>query len=971
MQQPARRLVPNRRPVLSPAVVPLLLAFAIVIVPLTLARLFGAGQTPAATPAAFQREYVLETTMLGYRGVGGDIDGVRNPTLWARTGESVRITIVNGELMVHDIALEGLNIKSPQILDKAARTNITFTATKSDTYYCSVPGHRLAGMEGRLEVSDEPRVPSEGTPPQANGRVLNFDFEGGTLDDWTATGDAFAVIKSDAVSSRGPDTRGGAASGYWVGSNAGGGAKKGTLTSVPFRVTQPYASFLVSGGAFGSTRVDLLLAEDVQNAEAKPIFTISGANSALMRPVVVDLKTYVGRDIVVRLVDDETGSTVAAYLKESPWAHINFDHLRFHESRPFFAAEITSSEISTLPPMDPIKHAGLSAADAAKAMTVPKGFTVTLAAAEPDVVRPIAFALDDRGRLWVAEAHTYPLRAPDGQGRDRILILEDTNGDGRLDSRKVFVENLNLVSGLEVGFGGVWVGAAPYLMFIPAKDDKPSGPPQILLDGWGYQDTHEMLNTFTWGPDGWLYGTHGVFTHSNVGKPGAPDAERQRLNGAIWRFHPTKRIFEVFSEGTSNPWGLDFNDYGHAFTTACVIEHLYYVVQGARYKRQAGKHFNPYVYDDIKTVADHVHWVGRQGPHAGNNRSGSAGGGHAHAGAMIYLGGDTWPKEYRDAIFMNNIHGSRANTDRLQRKGSGYTAAHGPDFLLANDSWSQMLNFRYGPDGGVYAIDWYDKNQCHSSNPDLHQKSLGRIFKIANVNDKWTRVDLQKLPSARLVELQLDRNDWYVRHARRILQERGPDKAVHAALRRILDQNADVTRKLRALWALHVTDGLSEADLLGLLGNESEYVRSWAVYLTVAFKQASPDAVRRISTLAKTDTSALVRLSIASALQRVAPEQRWDGVAALAAHGEDATDHYLPLMVWYAAEPTVPLDMPKALDVAAASTLPRFFTFTVQRIAAVGTDDALRVLTDRLGRTTDRAQRLDLVDGIAQLVGKR
>ena len=214
--------------------------------------------------------------------------------------------------------------------------------------------------------------------------------------------------------------------------------------------------------------------------------------------MVVDLKAHVGKDIVVRLVDDETGATVAAYLKESPWAHINFDHFRFHDSRPFFPTEITSSEISTLPPFDPIRHAGLSAAEAAKAMTVPKGFTVKLAAAEPDVVRPIGFALDDRGRLWVAEAHTYPLRAAEGQGKDRILIFEDTNGDGRLDSRKVFIENLNLVSGIEIGFGGVWVGAAPYLLFIPDKDgtDRPAGPPQMLLDGWGYQDTHEMLNTF-------------------------------------------------------------------------------------------------------------------------------------------------------------------------------------------------------------------------------------------------------------------------------------------------------------------------------------------------------------------------------------------------------------------------------------------------------------------------------------------
>ena len=146
------------------------------------------------------------------------------------------------------------------------------------------------------------------------------------------------------------------------------------------------------------------------------IFTISGANNPTLRPVVVDLKAYVGKDIVIRLVDEETGAPMAVYLKESPWAHINFDHFRFHESRPFFPTEITSSEISTMPPMDPVLHAGLSAADAAKAMTVPKGFKVTLAAAEPDVIRPIAFAIDDRGRLWVVEAHHLPGARAGGPG---------------------------------------------------------------------------------------------------------------------------------------------------------------------------------------------------------------------------------------------------------------------------------------------------------------------------------------------------------------------------------------------------------------------------------------------------------------------------------------------------------------------------------------------------------------------------
>jgi putative membrane-bound dehydrogenase-like protein len=923
-----------------------------------------AGQTTPA--AAVHREYTLESTMLGYRGVGGDIDGIRNPTLWALTGETVRITIVNGELMVHDIALERLEIKSPEILDKGASTSIVFTAKTSDTYYCTIAGHRAAGMEGRIEVTDAPRVRSEGVAPVRDGRALNLDFETGTLDDWSATGNAFAIA---SPGDGGPQSTASARTGhegrYFVTSGAGGSARTGRLTSRPFRVTHPYASFLVSGGAFGSTRVELVLAD---NDEV--IYSISGADHATLRPAVVDLGAYLDRDVFVRLVDDETGQTVAAYLKESPWAHLSFDHFRFHDERPYFPNEIKPTEMSLLPPMDPVRHAGLSPAEAAGAMTVPPGFTVRLAAAEPEVVRPIAMALDDRGRLWVAEAHTYPVRAPEGEGRDRLLIFEDTNGDGTLDSRKVFVEGLNLVSGIELGFGGVWVGAAPYLLFIPREPgaDTPSGPPQVLLDGWGYQDTHEMLNTFTWGPDGWLYGTHGVFTHSNVGKPGAPDEERQRLNAAIWRYHPTRHVFEVFAEGTSNPWGLDFNDYGHAFTTVCVIEHLFHVVQGARYKRQAGKHFNPYLYDDITTVADHVHWVGRRGPHAANRRSGDAGGGHAHAGAMIYLGGDTWPAEYRNAIFMNNIHGYRTNTDRLERKGSGYTASHGPDFLLTNDSWSQMLNFRYGPDGSVHVIDWYDKNQCHSSNPDIHDRALGRIFKISHGNDRPVQVDLAARPSPELVELQLHRNEWYVRHARRLLQERGPDPAVHTALGRMLQEQPDVTRKLRALWALHVTDGLAERDLLDLLAHEDEYLRSWAVYLLVENQRPSDAALERFASMARDDDSALVRLYLASALQRTPLDGRWPILAALAARAEDAGDHNLPLMVWYAAEPLAARDMPRAIALARDAALPRLFEFTVQRIAAVGTQDALRVLAEEMGRTEDTSRRMDLLNGITQIV---
>ena len=141
-------------------------------------------------------------------------------------------------------------------------------------------------------------------------------------------------------------------------------------------------------------------------------------------------------------------------------------------------AQVKGAELQPAQAKKPVAAAdGLSPQEAAAAMTVPDGFKVQLSAGEPLVHQPIAFTIDSRGRLWVAEAHTYPNRAKEGEGKDKIIILEDTDGDGTFEKRKVFIEGLNLISGLELGFGGVWVGAAPYLMFIPDKngDDIPDG----------------------------------------------------------------------------------------------------------------------------------------------------------------------------------------------------------------------------------------------------------------------------------------------------------------------------------------------------------------------------------------------------------------------------------------------------------------------------------------------------------------
>ncbi len=599
-------------------------------------------------------------------------------------------------------------------------------------------------------------------------------------------------------------------------------------------------------------------------------------------------------------------------------------------------------------------------------MLLPPGFKATLFAGEPDVKQPIAFALDHRGRLWVAEAYTYPVRAKEGQGKDRILVFEDTNRDGKFDRRTVFLEGLNLVSGLEVGFGGVWIGAAPYLMFVPVADGdepKPAGPPQILLDGWGYQDTHETLNTFCWGPDGWLYGCHGVFTRSKVGKPGAPDSERTPITAGVWRYHPTWRVFELFSEGTSNPWGVDFDEHGQCIIEACVIPHLWHMIQGGRFERQGGQHFNPFVFDDIKTIGDHVHYAGSKGPHAGNGRSDAAGGGHAHAGLMIYQG-DSFPEKYRGQIFMNNIHGARINMDLPERAGSGFVGHHGPDFINFNDSWSQIINLQSDQDGSVYLIDWYDKNQCHENRPEAHDRSNGRIFRVVYGDTKTTPVDLEKLSNEALVKLVQNENEWYVRHARRALQERGPNPAVHKALAKILTHDSSPAHQLRALWALHATGGLTEPIALAQLENPNEYLRAWSIQLLAENKNVSDKALKRFLNLALTDPSPVVRLYLASAMQRIPAEQRWEIVAALGQHASDATDHNLPLMNWYAAEPLATNDLRRALALAQNSKLPRILEFTVRRAAVTGASEALAEIIPTLGRRRDNVRRLEILNGL-------
>jgi putative membrane-bound dehydrogenase-like protein len=530
----------------------------------------------------------------------------------------------------------------------------------------------------------------------------------------------------------------------------------------------------------------------------------------------------------------------------------------------------------------------------------PPGFEVKLFAAEPDIINPIAFSIDERGRLWVVECYEYPKKTPKGQKpRDRIKILEDTTGAGKADKVTLWAAGKDLpigwdlATGIEVGHGGVFLGAAPYLFFL--SDTSGQGhcdKQEILLSGFGSQDTHETLNTLQWGPDGLLYGLHGIFTQSKVGEV--------RLNAAVWRYDVVNKKFDIFAEGTSNPWGLDFDSHGQAFLTACVIPHAFHIIPGGTYIRQDGRpdsYNHPYSYGLLREICDHTH-------HAES--------GWAHAGALV-LQGDNIPEELRGSLLMGSIHGTVIKRDTLERHGSTFVARHAPDFLKCGDKNFRPINMRWGPDGSIYVIDWHDQNPCHQADPNSWDMTHGRIYRIQRTGTKSEPPgDLSKKSSRELVELLKNNNPWH-RTALRLLNERR-DKSVVSMLHDLVFHAEDETYSLRALWGLYAVGAFDEVLANKALQHVSPWVRSWTIRLLGESEQVSAAMLARLVDLARTDPAPEVRLQLAATAQRLTRQDTLPLLQNLMRHSEDADDPCIPLMIWLAYEPRVAAQSAAVLD---------------------------------------------------------
>ena len=585
-------------------------------------------------------------------------------------------------------------------------------------------------------------------------------------------------------------------------------------------------------------------------------------------------------------------------------------------------------------------------------MSVPEGYEVRCFAHEPMVQNPVAMTWDHRGRLWVVEAYEYPEGSPhpapfggeakddqyhplpktgDKIPRDRVIILEDTDNNGEADKRTVFVEGLNLASAILCGDNGIYIGQQPHLIHFRDDDgdDKPDAW-RVVLTGFGREDTHELVNSFTWGPDGWLYMTHGVFTNSKVRRPGQSESEGFKFDAGIGRARPissnkeSKWEFEVFADGTSNPWGCDYDAAGNFFVSACVIDHFFHMAPGGNYVRQGGAPENPYSYELLPSIVKHKHFRA------------------AYAGIQIYQGG-RYPADTYGHAFIGNIHDNAIHEEVLTPVGATFKCEPRRDFLRANDGWFRPVSTQTGPDGFLWIMDWCDKYPCYQNakaNPEGVDRDRGRIWRVVHGQEKGARtllsaaskaspqdadksvrapLDLKKLSTADLVKTLVHPNNWMRRMARRMLIEQ-PAEGTRETLLEIAKSDAPDSVRLEAIWTSSAINSQDYRAIEWLAKNDPNPVlKAWAARL---FGEGGHVGHYWLDDLAG-DTDPSVRLAVSIALRqkrevhltsdRARPSLdsmgRSNGPTILETKlltaGAHPDDKVLPLAIWMAIEPVL------------------------------------------------------------------
>ncbi len=553
------------------------------------------------------------------------------------------------------------------------------------------------------------------------------------------------------------------------------------------------------------------------------------------------------------------------------------------------------------------------------------GIKVELVASEPTIEQPLSMNFDERGRLWVVQYRQYPfpaglkivrydqyLRAVYDQvpvappnhvpGLDRVTVFEDRDSNGTYESNHDFVSDLNIVSSVLPGHEGVWILNPPYLLYYPDKDGdaKPDGDPQVHLSGFGIEDTHAIANSLTWGPDGWIYGANGSTTTGNVRTRSG--STTSFLGQCIWRYHPTKEVFEIYAEGGGNTFSLEVDSVGRFFsgTNSGSTRGMYYP-QGSYGEKNWGKHgslTNPFAFGYF----EHMRFQGDADRFAQT--------------FIIYEGG-TLPKSFDNRIIAANALHNRVWTSEILPDTSTFRTVDLEPILETTDRWFRPVDVKVGPDGAVYMCDWYDSRLSHVDPRDTWHKASGRVYRLQGENSSnqltsvgnadWsellpspTSFDLNTWPSEKIVLLLSHPNKFFQQMAVRVLVARG-DKKIIPVLESHL-HNGKSLAALPSLWTLYQLGAMNDELWNAGMNHPISHVRRWAVRLLGDDRRASEIVAERLSRLAATEQDVSVRTQLACSAKRLPPNAAFPIMSGLVTRDEDVDDLHQGLLIWWALE---------------------------------------------------------------------
>jgi putative heme-binding domain-containing protein len=554
----------------------------------------------------------------------------------------------------------------------------------------------------------------------------------------------------------------------------------------------------------------------------------------------------------------------------------------------------------------------LSPAESLARFKVADDLEIDQVLAEPVVRQPVFINFDERGRLWVVEYLQYPFPAglkmlshdsfwravydkvpppPPHHfvGADKISIYEDPDGSGRFTRHKVFLDGLNIVTAVERGRGGIWVLNPPYLLFYPDRnnDDIPDGDPEVVLSGFGLEDTHSVVNSLRWGPDGWLYGCQGSTVTAKVMRPGL-DKEpiAYTMGQQIWRYHPETKRFEVFSEGGGNAFGCEIDEKGRIFSGHNGGDTRgFHYMQGAYLQKGFDKHgplSNPYAFGFFPPM-----------PHPAVDR-------FTH-NFIIYDGGSL-PAQYDGKLLGIEPLQGRVVESHIEQDGSTFKTWDIGYPVTATDQWFRPVDIKVGPDGAIYIADWYDAQINHYRN---HQgqidKSNGRVYRLKAKGAKpIPSFNLAKLTTGELVGLLSNTNKWFRQESLRLIGDRR-ESLVSPMLAEMVHTNTGQLA-LESLWALNLSGGLNEAMALETLDHSDPFVRLWTARLLADAGQVSNTIAIKLAQLAASEPNVEVRAQFACSARRLPASQAMPVIRSLLGRSEDTSEKRMPLLIWWAIE---------------------------------------------------------------------